>query len=131
MDNFYLIFDIIAVAVVAITVMISYKRGFFSTIILFVGYVASTVLAVFGGRYLSDMIYANFVRDPIIGKVHSILGETPVITSMVSAVTDVLNDFPEFIRKDIYSKFRLKRRRCGLFDFKKRQQRANRRGNSR
>lgn len=105
MENFSFIFDIIALAIVIISVAVSYKRGFLSSIILFLGYLASVLLSVFGGRYLSNSIYEKFIRSSIIDKVNVALGENPVIISIVDTVGEIIESFPSFIKADVYSRF--------------------------
>ncbi len=90
-----LVFDVIAVAVLALSVIECYKKGFVASLISFLGYAISCIGAYFGSRMLSEAIYRLFIRDRLLLQVETaVSGELE--NGIVAQVTAALNAIPQW-----------------------------------
>ncbi|MBO4734749.1 MAG: CvpA family protein [Clostridia bacterium] len=92
---FSLILDLIIVAIMALCVFFSAKRGFVRTLLEIVGFVAAFVIAFTVSSPLADMTYDNIIGPSIISSVEDATG------NLGSDVSDqVWNTLPSIIRKN-------------------------------
>ena len=60
-----IILDLIVVAIIALTVILSVKRGFVRSAVELAGFVLAVVLAFNLGPVLADTTYENIVKEPV------------------------------------------------------------------
>lgn len=60
--------DLVICAIVLIFAIISFKKGFISTLIELIGFFFSTYLSITVGKILSTWVFSNFLRDSVIEK---------------------------------------------------------------
>lgn len=93
-----IIIDIVILAVTALTVVISAKRGFMRTLISSLGCVAVLVLSVVFSWIISDFVYGSFVRPRMTEKVEQSLQASHVVGDSVTKVVDsATEDLPKYI----------------------------------
>ena len=91
-----LILDLIIVAIVAICVLISAKKGFVRTIVSAVGFVLAVFLAFSLSTPIASLISKEFVRPAIEEKTFSVL--SGVAGNAFSETTeDIWNELPDFV----------------------------------
>ncbi len=93
-----LIFDVIAVAVLALSVIECYKKGFVASLISFFGYALSCIGAYWGSRMLSEAIYRLFIRDRLLLQVETaVSGELE--NGIIAQVAAALSALPSWLSK--------------------------------
>ncbi len=96
-----IIFDIIAIALVAVVALLGRKRGFYKTVMRLVAIAAAIVIAALLATPVSDFIYETCVKDGVQSLVSSKLAETGgTIAEKVDATYEAL---PSFIRQSYES----------------------------
>ena len=91
-----IILDLIVVAIIALTVILSVKRGFVRSAVELAGFVLAVVLAFNLGPVLADTTYESVIREPVAktvaGSLDSAVGE------QVTSLSDkVWSGIPSFI----------------------------------
>ncbi|MBQ4128451.1 MAG: CvpA family protein [Ruminococcus sp.] len=116
-----MIYDIIVILIILISVVVGYKVGAAKTLLSLIGSIATFMLAVFLGDYLSNLIYDNFISQSIISSVTeslSVNGSTisantlPLFvrfafgltnTDLESLLSNAVNAFPETVATSVES----------------------------
>lgn len=96
-----IVFDIIAIALVAVFALLGRKRGFYKTVMRLVAIAAAIVIAAILATPVSDFIYESCVKDGVRDLVSSKLSEAEgTIAEKVDATYEAL---PSYIRQSYES----------------------------
>ena len=82
------VIDLIVIAIIAICVLLSAKKGFVKTIVGVVGFIAATYLAFTLSTPLADTTYDKIIEPPIVESAVGAVGETQ---------NDIWEALPDFI----------------------------------
>ena len=102
-DCMGIVIDLIILAIVALCVIISVKRGFIRTAIELAGFILAIVLAFSFSAPLADFTYNSFVKEPVETMISDSITDTvgDIAISVDAAVFDkVWDDLPAFITKN-------------------------------
>lgn len=94
----WIILDLIIVAIVALFVFLSAKRGFVRTIIEFVGYILAVYLAFTVGGIISTAIYDGAIEPAIVSSTAERIVDTAG-ESVDSTVNNVWESLPDLVTK--------------------------------
>ncbi len=100
-----IIIDIVICALILIFAIISYKKGFISTLIEFIGFFFSSFISIWVGKILASWIFTTFIRNVTIEsfteKIASSGGDTKILPEFIYNAANSLNiqipsifDFP-------------------------------------
>ncbi len=95
------ILDAIVVAIIVITAIIGYRRGFIRTIIQLAGCIVAFILALSLSNTVSTMVYDGVLRDGLHEKIETIWSETVVdgaAQSLTEQTESVLEALPDFVQ---------------------------------
>jgi uncharacterized membrane protein required for colicin V production len=87
------IIDLIIVAIVLVTVLISAKKGFVRLVVEVVGIIAVLIFATAVSTPIADYTYQNIIEPPIVSSANKI-----VIDSSEEKVDDVFENLPPFVK---------------------------------
>jgi len=87
-----IIIDIIAVAIIVITALISAKRGFVRTIIELVGFFLVLTLSTLAGNFVAEKIYTETIEKPIVDSVGETIEKSGVNNLKMASVWDSIPD---------------------------------------
>ena len=102
-DCMGIVIDLIILAIVALCVIISVKRGFIRTAIELAGFVLAIVLAFSFSAPLADFTYNSFVKAPVETMISDSVAEAvgDIAVSVDNAVFDkIWEGLPEFVTKN-------------------------------
>ena len=88
-----LVIDLIVVAIIAVAVLISVKRGFVKSAVELAGFVLAVVLALTCSSPLATLTYDKFIKESV---------ETTVRDSITNAVGDVAEDIDMSAFEDVW-----------------------------
>lgn len=89
------VIDLIIIAIIAICVLISAKRGFVKVVIEVVGFVAVCIFAFSVNMPLSEATYDKFIEPTIVKAVNASVEDTSLSTK-----DDVFNSLPSFLAEN-------------------------------
>lgn len=93
-----IVLDIIILAVVAFFIVLSAKRGFVKTLIVFLGTFAALILSVVGSWVVSDLVYGNFIKPDIESKLESAFSESSEnLGTTALIINSAVNVLPDYI----------------------------------
>jgi len=94
------ILDLIVLAIVIITVIVGYRRGFIRTMIQLLGCVVAFALALSLSATVSNYVYDEWMRDGLHEKIETVWNDT-VVEGAANTVSDqvetVLDSLPSFL----------------------------------
>lgn len=95
------IIDAIIVIIVAVTVILGYRKGFIRTIIQLTGCIVAFVLALSLSKTVSAMVYDGFLRDGLHDKIETVWSETVsngAAQTLTEQTESVLEALPVFVQ---------------------------------
>ncbi len=90
-----LFLDVVIVAVMLITVIVSYKRGFFKSVMSFASSLLAFFAAVFFTPYLSEFLCENVFMTGISAGIAETLGSLLSVSGNALSTEQLFNDMPE------------------------------------
>lgn len=105
MTVFSIILDLIALAVFVSWVISGYKKGFLKTIVLAVGTFVALLAAFWLSGWLADLIFANFIRGPVLQNITDTLSGLSDTTSVSAAIPIVVAALPSFILNPMLAQY--------------------------
>lgn len=91
-----MLYDILLIGIVALSVIVGYKKGAAKTILSMAAIIVAVVLSVIVSRMLSTVIYDAFFKESLQNKVESAL-ENGVVGSVADTTVDVVSALPGLI----------------------------------
>ncbi len=101
----WIILDIIIVAFIIVTALISAKKGFVRTIVEIVGFIAVILMANNVSPMLSNATYDKFIQPAIVNSIEEIQIEDQIGDSFANEISK--EDFPEFVNKLLGNNFKI------------------------
>ncbi len=98
MNPISMIIDAIFLCTVIYIVWKSYKQGFLKSLIRTVGYLASSILAFFGSRILSDACYQLFFRDRLQKSIEDALIASAEQNDFATKIGSVMEGLPKIVQ---------------------------------
>lgn len=95
-----IILDLIALAIIVITVLISAKRGFVRTAVELVGFIAAVFISFTISTPLANATYDKIIEPSILSSVNSV-ADTAADNSAAAAVDSFWNEMPGWIKGGI------------------------------
>lgn len=87
--------DLILLAVLAITVVVSAKKGFFYSLFELAGYLISVLFAKLFSAQVAPNVFETLLKEPLSKKVSSILGSGATV-NYKDAATEIFNKIPSW-----------------------------------
>lgn len=97
--------DLVVLAVAVIIIWLSSIRGFITTLLEFIGYIVSLVMAGYFSSALSELIYDKYLQTKIITTLDLTINETLSGLDWTEAVANAVKELPLGIRNIINSVF--------------------------
>ena len=71
-DSLNFILDILVIALIIFFVVKAYKKGFFRSILGFIGFIATVTISIFLTNFSSNLIYDIFIKPSIVNNINYI-----------------------------------------------------------
>ncbi len=101
MEILVILIDVLLLLIVAMTVVRYYRKGFFSSIIAFVGTIISVIIALLLSTPLARMIFDIFMKGSITARVDSSLSDSLPEQSVTHIITGLTDAFPESLTEGL------------------------------
>lgn len=88
-DNLWIIYDIIALAVIAGTIFASFKKGFSQVIVSAGGYLISCFVATFVSTVFAGQIYDLFVKSSVLDNMNDAISKFSIAGEVQEYISDI------------------------------------------
>ncbi|MBR5495866.1 MAG: CvpA family protein [Oscillospiraceae bacterium] len=92
------IYDVAIIIIALMFISKSMRKGFIASLITTLGYFASLALAIFGGKFLSKLIFAMFFEAPIANSIDSKISQTFNASSISGMLDGAVESVPKLFR---------------------------------
>ncbi len=101
MEFLVLLVDVILLLIIAVTVVRYYRKGFFSSLISFVGTIISVIIALFLSTPIATAIFNVFMKGSISARIDSSLNDSLPEQSVEHIVTGITDAFPSSLTEGV------------------------------
>ncbi len=98
-----LVYDIILLLFLLMTMRKLYRRGFVSSIVMFLGYLASFIVSVFLSEVLSTAVYDAWIEKPVLNAVTETVSGFTNTEGSVQLITKITQTFPWPLNNMLYA----------------------------